>query len=75
MEFEFQVSGKLFFVTEDDPSETSVDKTVLVSRTWSQTDKGGGMYVLILLTRGISKPNFTDGVANGQNIAPLAPST
>ena len=38
MEFEFQVCGKLFFVTEDDPSETSIDETILVSRTWSQTD-------------------------------------
>jgi hypothetical protein len=38
MEFEFQVCGKLFFVTEDDPSETSIDETILVSRTWSQMD-------------------------------------
>ena len=37
MEFKFQVCGKLFFVTEDDPSETSIDETILVSRTWSQT--------------------------------------
>ena len=36
MEFEFQVCGKLFFVAEDDPSETSIDKTILMSRTRSQ---------------------------------------
>jgi len=79
MEFEFQVFRKFIFVTEDNPSETSVHETVFVAGTcvvrglWEMVGMGG--YVLMLLTRGISKPNFTEGVAKGQNIAPLAPST
>ena len=74
VEFKFQVFGKLIYITEDNPTETGIGKSVFVSGTILRSGNDG-RYVLILLTRGTSKPNLTLGVANGQNIAPLAPST
>jgi hypothetical protein len=73
MEFKFEVFRELLFISENNPSESSIDKTVFMTGTVLVGNFG--KYVLILLTLGISKPNFTLGVAKGQNMAPLAPST
>jgi hypothetical protein len=38
MKFELEMFRKHFFITEDNPSETSIDKTILVTGTYMSID-------------------------------------
>src|SRR5579859_3881834 len=76
MQLKLQILQKHILISENNPPKSSIRQPVL---TYVQNcHKRGffwGSYVFMLFTWGISKPNFTLGVAKGQNIAPLAPST
>ena len=44
MKFEFKIFGKLFLITKDNPSKTSVDKTIFVTGAIISYDDTGNTY-------------------------------